>query len=121
MYLPDTNILLTRFLAEEGVAELTDYMPIGTDGEQANEIIRTVTVIRGEVDFKMWCQPRFNYTMCGHTVSIEDQYAIFSPARDHCPPLALYSSVARQHQSRHSTPCFRLRSYHHPLFVSGGC
>ncbi len=28
LYLPDTNILLTRFLAEEGVAELTDYMPI---------------------------------------------------------------------------------------------
>src|SRR5881275_2897671 len=31
LYLPDTNILLTRFLAEEGVAELTDYMPIGAD------------------------------------------------------------------------------------------
>ena len=41
MYLPDTNILLTRFLAEEGVAELTDYMPIATDGDQPNEIIRT--------------------------------------------------------------------------------
>src|SRR5712672_2611065 len=53
LYLPDTNILLTRFLAEEGVAELTDYMPIGEDGEQPNEIIRTVAVIRGEVDFKM--------------------------------------------------------------------
>src|SRR5215467_6920693 len=26
LYLPDTNILLTRFLAEQGVAELTDYM-----------------------------------------------------------------------------------------------
>src|SRR4029077_21051459 len=25
LYLPETNILLTRFLAEEGVAELTDY------------------------------------------------------------------------------------------------
>ena len=32
LYLPDTNILLTRFLAEEGVAELTDYMPIEKDG-----------------------------------------------------------------------------------------
>jgi hypothetical protein len=26
LYLPDTNTLLTRFLAEEGVAELTDFM-----------------------------------------------------------------------------------------------
>src|SRR3984893_356479 len=50
MYLQETSILLTRFLADEGVAELTDYMPIGTDGVQPNEIIRTLTVIRGEVD-----------------------------------------------------------------------
>jgi len=43
LYLPDTNILLTRFLAEEGVAELTDYMPIEQDAAQQNEIIRTVS------------------------------------------------------------------------------
>src|SRR5580692_5112554 len=29
LYLPETNILLTRFLAEDGLAELTDYMPLG--------------------------------------------------------------------------------------------
>lgn len=75
LYLPDTNILLTRFLAEEGVAELTDYMPIEADGKQPNEIIRTLAVIRGEVDFKMRCQPRFDYGRCGHTASIEDRYA----------------------------------------------
>src|SRR6266481_2757681 len=77
LYFPDTNILLTRFLAEEGVAELTDYMPIGTDGEQPNEIIRTVAVVRGEVDFKMRCQPRFNYAMCGHSVNIEERVRDF--------------------------------------------
>ena len=71
MYLPDTNILLTRFLAEEGVAELTDYMPIATDGKQPNEIVRTLAVVRGCVDFKMSCRPRFNYAMCGHTVSLD--------------------------------------------------
>ena len=43
LYFPDTNILLTRFLAEEGVAELTDYMPIAADAKQPNEIIRTVS------------------------------------------------------------------------------
>jgi len=62
--LPDTNILLTRFLADEGVAELTDYMPIGTAGDQPNEIIRAVAVIRGEVTFRMRCQPRFDYARC---------------------------------------------------------
>src|SRR5579863_5010075 len=58
LYLPETNILLTRFLAEEGVAELTDYMPIEQDREQQpNEIVRTVSVIRGNVHFKMRYQP----------------------------------------------------------------
>ena len=52
LYLPDTNILLTRFLAEEGVAEITDFMPIGIAAEQPNEIVRMVSVVRGEVRFQ---------------------------------------------------------------------
>src|SRR5712672_4676388 len=49
MYLPETNILITRFLAEEGVSELTDYMPIGSNGAEPNEIVRKIAVIRGDV------------------------------------------------------------------------
>ncbi len=60
LYLPDTNILVTRFLAQEGVAELTDYMPIGFDGKEPNEIIRTGTGGRGDDRCKMVCQPRFH-------------------------------------------------------------
>jgi GH15 family glucan-1,4-alpha-glucosidase len=119
LYLPDTNILLTRFLADEGVAELTDYMPIGTDGEQPNEIIRTVAVIRGEIDFRMKCQPRFNYAMCGHTVNIEDRYAIFSPASDACPPMALYSTTALREQSQDAISEFRLGAGDSATFVFG--
>ena len=28
LYFPDTNILITRFLSEEGVAEVIDFMPV---------------------------------------------------------------------------------------------
>jgi hypothetical protein len=120
LYLPDTNILLTRFLAEEGVAELTDYMPIGSDGEQPNEIIRTMAVIRGEVEFKVRCQPRFNYAMSGHIVNVQDRYAIFSPASDTCPPLSLYSTVALRQQSQDVTAEFRLRAGEKATFIFGG-
>ncbi len=113
LYLPDTNILLTRFLAEEGVAELTDYMPIGTDGDQPNEIIRTLSVIRGKVDFKMHCRPRFDYARSGHTVNIDDRCAIFSPASDTCLPMALYSTVAlRQHFGPVQAPSRRKSDLH---------
>jgi GH15 family glucan-1,4-alpha-glucosidase len=120
LYLPDTNILLTRFLAEEGVAELTDYMPIATDGAQPNELIRTLAVIRGEVNFKVRCQPRFNYAKCEHTVSILDRCAIFSPANDACPQLALYSTVALTQQSQDAIANFTLRAGDKVTFVFGG-
>ena len=120
LYLPDTNILLTRFLAEEGVAEVTDYMPIGSDGKQPNEIIRTVAVIRGEVEFKVLCQPRFNYAMSAHTVSVQGRYAIFSPAGDACPPLSLHSTVALRQQSQDVTAEFKLRAGEDATFIFRG-
>jgi len=120
LYLPDTNILLTRFLAEEGVAELTDYMPIAADAKQPNEIIRTVSVIRGKIDFQMRCQPRFHYAACAHTVKIEDSSAVFSSASDRCPPMALYSTVAIKQESQDAMAQFSLRAGETASFVFGG-
>ncbi len=119
LYLPETNILLTRFLAEEGLAELTDYMPLGTKGEQPNEIIRTVAVVKGKVRFKMLCQPRFNYAMSGHTVRIEGTCAIFTPANLACPPMALYSSIALEPQSEDAACEFSLQAGETATFVFG--
>src|ERR1044071_8326315 len=98
LYLPETNILLTRFLAEEGVAEITDYMPIEEDGEQPNEIVRTVSVIRGTVHFQMCCQPRFNYAAGKHDATFSDRCVTFFPYDNVCPPMSLYSTVALKQQ-----------------------
>ncbi|MBN9931429.1 hypothetical protein HZD82_24365, partial [Pantoea agglomerans] len=40
--LPDTNILQTRWLDDEGVAEITDYMPICDDKDKLPRLIRRV-------------------------------------------------------------------------------
>src|SRR5215217_4278467 len=48
LYLPDTNVLLTRFLSSEGVGEITDFMPV-EEQSNGNELIRRVTCIRGHV------------------------------------------------------------------------
>ena len=120
LYLPDTNILLTRFLAEEGVAELTDYMPIEKDVEQPNEIIRTVSVIRGNVHFKMRCQPRFNYARSAHRTEISDRCAMFFPIDDICAPIALYSTVALEQDSEDVISHFDLQAGATATFVFGG-
>src|SRR5215213_8683880 len=42
LYLPDTNVLLTRFLGREGIAEITDFMPVETM-LVGKEFVRTVS------------------------------------------------------------------------------
>ncbi len=119
LYLPDTNTLVTRFLAEEGVAELTDFMPIRSDGEQPNEIIRLVSVIRGNVHFRVLCQPRFNYAQSEHRVEISDRCARFFPTNSICPPMALYSTVALEQQCHDVVSQFSLQAGETATFIFG--
>lgn len=67
LYLPDTCVLLTRFLSDDGVAEVSDLMPIG-DGAPAHDVVRRAKTVRGEVRFRMVCQPSFDYARAAHTV-----------------------------------------------------
>ena len=67
LYLPDSNVLLTRFLAAEGVAEISDFMPV-EEVEQAHNLVRRVKTVRGELCFRMLCAPRFDYGRASHRV-----------------------------------------------------
>ena len=67
LYLPDTNVLVTRFLSETGIAEIADFMPILKD-EVPNQLIRSVRVIQGKIKFKLECCPQFDYARRRHTV-----------------------------------------------------
>ncbi|HUF52962.1 MAG TPA: trehalase-like domain-containing protein [Dehalococcoidia bacterium] len=64
MYLPDTNVLVTRFLCEDGVGELVDFMPVseapGRD-KGCHDIVRQVRVVRGTLSFRLECHPAFDY------------------------------------------------------------
>src|SRR5437773_12087472 len=66
LYLPETNVLLTRFLDADGVAELSDFMPV-EDAGQAHTLVRRAKTVRGEVRFQMRCEPRFDYARVTHT------------------------------------------------------
>ena len=77
LYLPDSNILLTRFLSGEGVAEISDFMPVDTDNCR-HTIVRRAKTVRGEVHFRMICQPGFDYARAGHRIEQKPCEAIFS-------------------------------------------
>ena len=46
-YWRDTNVLITRFLNVDGIAEVEDYMPVGPGAEPAAQLVRRVRVVRG--------------------------------------------------------------------------
>ena len=60
LYLPGTNILITRFLSEDGIAELTDFMPIA-EGERDFAIYRRLKGVYGTHTVRVVVAPRFNY------------------------------------------------------------
>jgi GH15 family glucan-1,4-alpha-glucosidase len=74
LYLLDSNILLSRFLSPEGVAEISDFMPIslrppeGGRQDTPTQLIRRAKTVRGEMRYRMVCAPRFDYARAGHRV-----------------------------------------------------
>ena len=80
LYLPDTNVLLTRFITPEGVAEVLDFMPIEDDRELSHDLIRDIRVIRGRITIEIDCRPAFDYARQEHTIEFIKSGVIFRGA-----------------------------------------
>ncbi|MDX6235395.1 MAG: hypothetical protein QOG10_210 [Kribbellaceae bacterium] len=92
MYLPDTNVLLTRFLSADGLVEITDFMPV-EDMRHTHILIRRVKAVRGPVDLRLECAPRFDYARVGHRAEVKGAEIWFTPEGDEVKPLRLRSAV----------------------------
>ncbi len=91
LYLPETNILLTHFLLEDGIGELTDFMPVASFCHK-NIVIRTVKNIKGSITYRMQCCPRFNYARSSHQARQQGRQMIIFEGEDGLK-LRLTSSV----------------------------
>ncbi len=60
IYLPDSNILQTRWLGETAIAEVTDFMPVGNEPGPPR-LIRQVNAVRGQIRFTIRCAVRHDY------------------------------------------------------------
>jgi GH15 family glucan-1,4-alpha-glucosidase len=126
LYLPDSNILLTRFLSADGVAEISDFMPVENSGRSHN-LVRRVKSVRGEIHVRMECAPRFNYARSRHRVEGSGREIVFaSEGEDRCA-LRLHSSVALTIENGDAFASFTLRPDESAAFVledareSNGC
>ena len=90
LYLPDTNVLLTRFMTEEGVAEVSDFMALDTaDGRQ--RLVRRAKAVRGTIGFRMRCEPAFDYARAGSTMDVRDGAIVMRSRGDDATGLRLTS------------------------------
>ncbi len=95
LYLPETNILITRFLTAEGVGEITDFMPVKVSRvvDHQHNIVRSVSVVRGSLTFEVICRPAFNFARDEHTAHFFEHGVIFE---SQSLSLGLYSAMALQ-------------------------
>jgi GH15 family glucan-1,4-alpha-glucosidase len=80
LYLSDTAVLVTRFMAPSGVGEVADFMePLDTaEPTDRHRLVRVLRVVRGTLPFTFTCQPRFDYGRASHTLDrIDHRSAIF--------------------------------------------
>jgi hypothetical protein len=117
MYVPGTNVLISRVLSENGVSQISDFMVVRDPDTPVSRktcagkckeqgwILREVEVIRGRSYFQVECCPAFNYARDSHRVEI-----LTHGARFNCESMKLKMVIS-------STTALTWRP--HPTFSGG--
>ncbi|MFE0274149.1 glycoside hydrolase family 15 protein [Streptomyces sp. NPDC058992] len=78
LYLPDTAVLVTRFMTEAGAGEVVDFMPVtGSTATQRHRLVRLLRCVRGSLTFKVDIVPRFDYGRSAHKLHYTERGAVF--------------------------------------------
>jgi len=115
LYLSDTNILLTRFLSEEGVAEISDFMPV--EEEHTHQLVRRVKTVRGEVSFRMVCDPQFDYARATKRVEVKKDGVLFISEGENKLTLFLRTPVPIKIEDGVATAEFKLHAGETASFI----
>ncbi len=117
-YWPGTNVLVTRCFAEQGAAELTDFMPVideqTSESVSRRQLIRRVTAARGTIEMHMVCRPAFDYARAQHAVEPVTGGVLF---RSQDLALSLKATVPLTIGGGEATARFTLEEGHSAVFV----
>jgi GH15 family glucan-1,4-alpha-glucosidase len=126
MYLPETNVLLTRFMSADAVCEIIDFMPVSSDDDDlenaSNCVIRIVRAIYGTVSLALRCAPRFDYARIGHDTIRESACSVrFEPhsREEETQPVTLDASIALSMEDGDAFARFELKQDDSACFVFG--
>ena len=114
-YLPDSNVLVTRFTTDSGVACLTDFMPVGEDVTRCDhEVVRIVRCQSGHVDLEALFEPRLGYASSHTQITVQGRLALARHGHD-C--LSLSSGVPLEATDGAARSRFALREGEWTVFL----
>ena len=98
-YVGPTNVLRTTFTTDDGVVELTDFMPAPrqSSGEDVfpHRVLRRLQCVSGRVDIKLACYPSFDFARQDARFQLRENGAI---AFGDGEALSLVSSLEVEHR-----------------------
>ena len=96
LYMPDSNVLVTRFLGADSVGEVVDFMvprhPGGVLQHPGHLLVRRLRSVRGTVVFTVTCRPAFDFGRHDHVVHAPDHGGAVFTSRGARAELVLRSS-----------------------------
>ncbi|MET9225763.1 glycoside hydrolase family 15 protein [Lentzea sp. NPDC003310] len=93
LYFPDSAVLITRFMTEEGTGEVVDFMPPlpDEDATDRHRLVRIVRCVRGRMTFELDVAPRFDYGRRAHRARATEDGVVFD-----CGSLSLVVHAVRE-------------------------
>lgn len=117
IYLPDTNVLQTRWLSEHAVVEITDLLPIGDDVDSLPLLMRRVRVVSGSATFNLRCAVRHDYGRAETQAEMDAKDVTFHAAGQ--PSLRLASDQTLQVDAQAAVAQFTLKHNETAAFMLG--
>jgi GH15 family glucan-1,4-alpha-glucosidase len=118
IYLPDTNVLQTRWLSDDAVVEITDFLTISEEIDDLPLLIRRVRAVSGRVTIHLRCAVRHDYARTPTHASLDNGTVCFAAHGQ--PGLRLSSSHPLQIDDNAAVASFVLAQEEGAEFVLGG-
>ncbi|WP_028622623.1 glycoside hydrolase family 15 protein [Pseudomonas sp. Ant30-3] len=118
IYLPDTNVLQTRWLSAHAVVEVTDLLPIGDSEDDLPVLMRKVRVVSGRATFNMRCAVRLDYARADTRTRADAEDVVFEAAGQ--PSLRLKSDQKLSVDANSAVAQFSLSQDQTAQFLLGG-
>lgn len=118
LYIPDTNVLQTRWLADEAVVILTDFMPID-DLPGPPRLVRRIEVSQGQAEIRLDCRVRHDYGRADTRAERLDTGDVRFSAPGQ-PALRLAATAPLRVEARGAVARFHLRAGECAQFILGG-